>query len=121
MFRYTIEPDIEKNRLYIKLAGFFTDEALKEAADRSIEEASKLGTGFDIINDISELKPASEKGYAEIKRAQAFMQKNGVNRVIRITGSSYLSSAQFSQKTTEVSYSGETAKNKEEAELMLES
>ena len=81
---YKIWADPAKNRLYIVLKGAIPDEMAKAAADQAIEEAKKLGAGFFVINDISEMQPGSPKGAAEIRRAQAFLGYHGVRRIIRI-------------------------------------
>jgi len=99
---YDIKADVIKNCLFITLKGFFQPDEAKVAADKVISEAEKLGTGFTIINDISEFKPASEEAAAHIKRAQGAVAQKGVKKVIRIVGASVLGKFQFSRTQKEV-------------------
>ncbi|MGA2368708.1 MAG: hypothetical protein ABSF74_09110 [Dehalococcoidia bacterium] len=88
---------------------------MKEAADKTIVEVKKLKPGFDIINDISECKPATIKGIEEIKRAQLVIKEGGVRRVIRIVGHS-VTEGQFARKSQEAGYEADTAPSIAEAE-----
>ena len=81
---YKIWADTAKNRLYIVLKGSIPDEMAKAAAETVMAETKKLSAGFCVVNDISEMQPASPKGAAEIKRAQAFLGYMGVRRIIRV-------------------------------------
>ena len=92
---YEIRADSNKNRLYVVLEGFFTDQQVKEAADKTIEEIDKLRPGFDVINDISKFKPASTEGAKNIARGQQYALKCGVNRVIRVISDEVIGRMQF--------------------------
>lgn len=81
---YKIRADPAKNRLYIVLKGSIPDEMAKAAAEEVMAETKKLSAGFCVVNDISEMQPASPRGAAEIKRAQAFLGYMGVRRIIRV-------------------------------------
>ena len=72
-----VRANVAKNRLYMTLDGFFSDEEAKQTADKGIAEASKLKAGFDIVNDIRGFKPTSQKGAEEIKRALIFCKQQG--------------------------------------------
>ncbi len=113
-----IRADTSKNRLYLILAGTFEDEEMKQVADKTIAEVKKLRRGFDIINDISQCKPATIKGIDEIKRAQTAIKEGGVRRVIRIVGQS-VTEGQFVRRSQEVGYEADTASSIAEAEKML--
>ncbi|MGA2158900.1 MAG: hypothetical protein ABSG90_06760 [Dehalococcoidia bacterium] len=113
-----IRSDTAKNRLYLILAGTFDDSEMKQIADKTIVEVKKLRPGFDIINDISECKPATLKGIEEIKRAQLAIKEGKVKRVIRIVGQS-VTEGQFVRKSQEVGYDADTARSIAEAEKML--
>lgn len=115
-----IRADIVKNRLYLVLIGFFQDDEVKAASDKCIAEASKLKPGFDVINDISQFKPATPKGADEIKRTQLFVKQHGVKRVIRIVGDAVITQAQFSRQEKEAGYNADTAATLTEAEKILD-
>jgi hypothetical protein len=114
-----IKADLWKNRLYLVLQGFFSDEEAKEVADKTIQEIRKLKPGFDIINDISNYKPMSQRGADEIKRAQIVAFQCGVGRVIRVVPTTTIGAMQFARKSKEVGYDAELAPSIEEAENML--
>ena len=113
-----IRADIVKNRLYMHIQGFFPDDEARKIADIGIAEASKLKPGFDIINDISDCKPATIKGIEEIKRAPVAIKEGGVRRVIRIVGQS-VTEGQFVRKSQEAGYDADTAPSIVEAEKIL--
>lgn len=103
---YDIRADVKRHCLLITLRGFLQPDEAKEAADKVISEAEKLATGFTIVNDISEFKPASEEAAAHIKRAQGAMAAKGAKKVIRIVGASVLGKHQFNrtQKEAQAGY-----------------
>jgi hypothetical protein len=109
------------NRLYLILSGFFSDEELKAAGDKTIQEAKKLRPGFAVINDISNFKPASAAGIAEVKRAQLFIMEHGAGKVVRVVGPAALTSMQFSRTSKEVGYQADAVASVEEAEKFLKS
>jgi hypothetical protein len=113
-----IRADVMKNRLYLILGGFFEDPEMKTIADKVIAEVKKLKPGFDIINDISQCKSASEKGILELLRAQTFIKQSGVNKVVRITGD-VITQAQFSRQGKEAGYDALTAATISDAERVL--
>ncbi|MDY7031865.1 MAG: hypothetical protein SVY10_08140 [Thermodesulfobacteriota bacterium] len=121
MGRLEVRSDIFKNRLYMKLEGYFTDGEVKEAADKVIKEVDKLKPGFDIINDISTFKPASPKGINDIQKAIKYCSDYGLKRAMRIAPSSYFAASQFSRISKEVGgYDVETVASLEEAERILD-
>lgn len=113
-----IRADIMKNRLYLILAGFFEDPEMIAVADKCIAEVKKLKPGFDIINDISQCKSASDRGIMELLRAQTFIKQSGVNKVVRITGD-VITQAQFSRQGKEAGYDALTAATLADAEKVL--
>ena len=118
---FIVRADLEKNRLYVKLVGFFDYDEMKASTDKSIEEARKLKPGFDVINDISEFKPASQNILHEIERAQAYLKKAGIRRGIRVQGKAKLTNIQFSRIGKAVDYIAEAVETLEEAEKLLDS
>jgi hypothetical protein len=116
--RSDIRADTAKKRLYLILAGTFEDGEMKQVADKTIREVKKLKPGFDIINDISDCKPATIKGIEEIKRAPVAIKEGGVRRVIRIVGQS-VTEGQFVRKSQEAGYDADTAPSIVEAEKIL--
>jgi hypothetical protein len=119
MQKVTVRADIRKNRLYVVLAGFFDDREAKQAADKVIQEIKRLRPGFDIINDISGFRPATQRGVQEMIRAQRFAHAAGVDRVIRIVPFETLGSMQFARTSKRAGYEADTAPSIVEADKML--
>ncbi len=109
-----ITADSEKNILIIQLKGFSHDEELEKASQLCIDEAAKLQPGFVVINDIAEMKPASQVGVEHIKKAQSWVIQHGVSKIIRITQNP-ISKMQFSRTAKEFGYQALEVRSMEEA------
>jgi hypothetical protein len=118
---FTIKADIQKNRLYVKLVGYFDYNEMKASTDKTIEEVKKLKPGYDLINDISEFKPAGQDTLKELERAQAYLKKTGIRHGIRVEGKAKLSSIQFNRIGKTVDYIPDTVETMAEAEKLLDS
>jgi hypothetical protein len=117
---YKTWADEKKNRLYIVLKGFMPDDMVKTAADEVVAATKRLRPGFAVINDISEMKPATQAGALEIRRAQEFLKERGVARVIRIVKTeNTLTGVQFNRKSSDL-YKADTAVSVAEAEGILD-
>ena len=120
-FTFEIRADGPKNRLYLRMAGFMTDDDANRVADTIIAEIQKLGPGFAVINDIRDLKPTSQTATDHMRRAQEASEKHGVGRVIRVVGDQVVTQIQWNRTLKAVRGSGaETASTVKEAERMLE-
>ena len=120
MDKMMVRADVVKNRLYLTLVGFFSDEEMKQGSDQVIEFINKLKPGFNIINDISKFKPATPKGAEELKRAQQAAVEAGVRRTIRVIGSEGIAQMQFARKGKESGLEADVAASVEDAEKMLD-
>jgi hypothetical protein len=119
---FEVKSDAVKNRLYIKISGFITDQELKEATDKIISNLNGLKPGFDVINDISGIKAGGmPKNTDSLIHAQGLIKKAGVNRIIRVVAS-VMTKLQFSESGMKAGYAkdAETAPSLEEAEKMLD-
>lgn len=92
-----IRKDVSKNRVYIKLKGFFQDEDVKSACEQILSAVKGLAPGFDVINDISEFKPASSKASEYISHLQEEVVKLQVGRIVRIVGNNVLGKMQLAR------------------------
>ena len=81
---YKIQADEDNNRLYLIIKGFLIDEYVKRAVSKIMHEVSKLKSGFDVIDDISELTPATEKDAKKIRKAQNYVFSNGAGRIVQV-------------------------------------
>ena len=117
---YTVKADVEKNRLYISLVGFFKLEEMQKCTDDVIEESRKLKRGYDVITDISQFKPAGPETIKEIERGQEHFKSTGVGRGIRIVGESVLSGMQFNRTGKAIGYIPDTVATLADAESLLD-
>jgi len=115
---YKIEADKARNLLILHLEGFMSDDELKKGAEEVMRKSDTLKDGFVVINDISKMKPASQGGAEEIKKAQQYVVQRGMGRIIRVT-SDPISSMQFNRTSKSVGYIAETAGSMEEALKMV--
>jgi hypothetical protein len=117
---YTVSADIAKNRLYVKLVGFFDYKEMKEATDKTVTETAKLKRGFDVITDLSQFKPVGQEALDEVARGQAHLKNAGKRYAIRVEGKMKLSSLQFSRVGKNVNYMPDIVETMEEAEKLLD-
>ena len=83
---YQIRTDIEKNRLYITLTGRITAKESKKAASRVMENLKVLKPGFDVVTDISEFEPVTQKEAEILIQVHKALIESGVNRIVRVIG-----------------------------------
>ncbi|MGE5641327.1 MAG: hypothetical protein ACM30H_14655 [Clostridia bacterium] len=100
-FSCDIRANTAKNRLYLKLVGMMSDEDAKKVHDTILAEMRKLKPGWAVVNDISELKPASEKASAYLKAAQGASAKAGCVRVVRVVGKQAITNMQWNRTASE--------------------
>jgi len=117
---FNVRADTAKNRLYVKLVGFFDYKEMKAATDATIEGINKLKPGYDVINDISEFKPVGPDTLKEIERGQVYFKKSGIRYGIRVEGKAKLANLQFSRIGKSVDYVTDSAETLEEAEKLLD-
>lgn len=119
---YDIRADTSQNRLYLDITGRVDGEEMQAAADKTIQEAEKLQSDFDIINDLSGFRPPSPEAAKPIKVAQEKLKEMGLNRTIRVVDddTSQVVVSAFERRSKDVGYSGEQAGSVAEAEALLE-
>jgi len=93
VFEVTVEP--RRNCLIITLKGFMKNQEAEEAAREVMNQARQLEPGFTVVNDISEFKPTTPESAENIRKAQAFVARRGVSRVIRVVGRALVTEMQF--------------------------
>jgi hypothetical protein len=78
--------DETKNRLYIRLSGFFRkdeSDALFAALKTTL---GQVRSGFDAVTDVRDLRPGSPESAADLEKAVQIIRDAGRNRAVRITG-----------------------------------
>ncbi len=78
--------DIENNRFYMKLEGFYTADRLSVVTDEFIAEADKLQDGYAVINDISNLRVTTDEATKQLERMRDYALSRNIKIVIRIVG-----------------------------------
>lgn len=117
---FKVKADTGKNLLYIKLSGIIQKDEAVKAADAVMDASKRLMADFDVINDVSELKPATPEVEAQLKKVQKYLKIHGVRRVIRVVSDEETIGARQVRRTgLAFGYMGETARSVAEAEKML--
>jgi len=114
-----VRVDPAKNRLYLLLRGFWSEEMAAAVSARVKQQAKALKPGFSIINDISQLKIGPPGAAAIVKECQEWLGAQGAGRVVRIVADDNpLAKIQFKRTSQEV-YEANMATTVQEAEQML--
>lgn len=86
MAEFEVAADAARNRLYLRLAGFFREGDVQPALARLEEELRGVTPGFDVVVDISRFVPGSPKAAEALRRGGEMVKKRGRRRAVRITG-----------------------------------
>jgi len=118
---FDIRADTSQNRLCLDITGRVDAEEMQEAADKTISEAKKLQSGFNIVNDLTGFRPPSPEAAKPIKVAQGELKEMGMNRTVRVVDedTSQVVVNSFERRSRDVGYNGEQAESVDEAERML--
>ena len=117
MFQVTANPD--KNRLYVTLGGHLEPSERKEVAKAFMAAMKELQPGFDIVHDMTGLRPTDTEGLKELVRVQAAAKIKGVRSVVRIV-TIPLVRLQFERMAQETGWAFELAGTLEEADARLD-
>jgi anti-anti-sigma regulatory factor len=117
MFQVTANP--EKNRLYVTLEGHLEAPERLEAGKAFLAAIGQLRPGFDIVNDLSGLRPTDADGLKELRKLQAAAKIKGVRCVVRVARIP-LSRLQVERTSQEVGLDSETVATLEEADARLD-
>jgi hypothetical protein len=116
---HSVVADAERNRLYIRLVGFFSVDEIRMCNEEIFSAAKALKPGFIVVTDISEFKAGSPDVAKEIEAAQARFVAMGAGRGVRVVGPSGLSGMQLKRTAGEVGYSSTNVETMEDAERLL--
>lgn len=117
---HEVEVNTDLNRIYLHLKGYLQEEEIVEAANKVKQGIDQMKPGFDIINDISEFSPATQRGREIIKETQVYALQNKVSRVVRVVGN-VIGQIQFERSSKEAGYTAITVRSLEEAYEFLNS
>lgn len=81
---YQTKTDTARNRLYIFLKGRLSAQEVEAAARQVIADIPTLKPGFDVVTDISEFEPVTQKDAEALLKVHKAFFENGVNRIVRV-------------------------------------
>ncbi len=116
---FTVSSDLERNRLYITLAGHLEGPERQSAMKMLIAEATKLAEGFGVVSDISALHPTNEEGFKDLLRVKAALKLKGAGPIVRVVKIP-LSRLQFERITEAAGYHADEANSLEAADRLLD-
>lgn len=99
---HIIRNDIKNNRLYITLSGVISIEEAEEIKEKIIKETDSLKPGFDVINNISKLIQGDDRAGIILQNIVKYFSQKGVNRIIRVVGTSKTGLMQFAKFTQQM-------------------
>lgn len=122
MGEFELRTDPHRNRLYIRLSGFFRGSDSDAMFTELQEILAELQPGFDVVTDISKFLPASPEVARSLRRGAELIKNSGRRRAVRVAGSLVVGLMQFRREVDEV-FDEETtryAKTLEEADRILD-
>lgn len=121
--KFEFRADRAKNRLYIRLSGFFRSADVDPAMVELEAALKNLSPGFDTITDLSEFVPGAPGATAAMTKGGELIKNKGRRNGVRITGGLMTGLMQFQRLLKGVFSDDKTkyAKSMQEAEAMLDS
>lgn len=121
--KYGFRVDRAKNRLYIRLSGFFRGQDVEPAMAELEAALKEMRPNFDTITDLSGFVPGSPAATTALTRGGEMVRNKGRRNGVRITGGLMTGLMQFQRLLKGVFDEDRTryAKSMQEAEAMLDS
>lgn len=116
---YEVKTDAGKNRLYLTMAGFPTEEDVVDVKNRIEKALAGLKTGFTLMNDSKNFKTADQALQVKIGEIMKLVAAKQPSKVARIMGA--VAGMQFGRISKEAGYEAANFQTKEEAEAYLDS
>jgi hypothetical protein len=115
-----IQPDIGKNRLFIRIEGRLEDSDARAVGDEIIRAMDRLRPGFALISDLSQAEPMGPQGVEQLKRIILVSRERKVGQMVRIVGRAAQAALQFARTSKEYQHEPYLAFSREEAERLLD-
>ncbi len=90
--------DAPKNRLYLRMSGFFREDEGPEMLRRLAGELDRLRRNFDVVLDMTGLKPGSPEVAGMLHKAAELIKSRGRRRGVWIVGTSPTTLLQFKRE-----------------------
>ena len=123
MGSFQCRADRARNRLYIRLVGFFRGRDVEPSLQALESALAELQPDFDVVTDLSEFVPGSPAAAEALRLGGELIKDKGRRRAVRITGGLMAGLMQFRRllqsvfDETTVRYAKSTA----EADSILDS
>jgi len=86
-----VNPNFEKNTIYVKIDGVPGSEEINQKIAEFIKICGQMKAGFNIINDVSDLKSDDLTQFDLLSQLHKKIQTSfSVNKIIRVIGGSKL-------------------------------
>lgn len=86
MGEYEYRTDAGKNRLYIRLSGYFKEDEVDPLLERLRRQLDDLRPGFDVVTDLTGFKPGNAAATEALRRGGEMVKARGRRRAVRVTG-----------------------------------
>lgn len=118
-----VRVDKVKNRLYIKLNGFFRSKHVEPAMEKLEAALKELQPNLDVITDLTDFVPGSPSAADAMTRGGEMIKAKGRRHGIRVTGGLMTGLMQFKRLLKSVFDEKDTryAKSVQEGDAMLDS
>ena len=81
-----VRVDTTKNRLYLKISGFFRQADVPDSMRRLEQALEDVKPGFDVVTDLSEFMPGAPGASDALAKGGMMIKEKGRRRGVRITG-----------------------------------
>lgn len=95
---FDVRADVAKNRLHLRMAGFFRSSEGPDMLRRLTRELDDLRHGFDVILDMTDLKPGSPETAEMLRTAGELIRSRGRRRGVWIGAVSATTLLQFKRE-----------------------
>ena len=97
-----ITADQAKNRLHISMIGVLTIEEARKSKQTIESAVASLKAGFDVSNDLSRFIRGDDAAGNVLKEIIILLIQKGVNRVVRVVGTSKSGLLQFANNSLQI-------------------
>jgi hypothetical protein len=99
---HILRKDTKNNRVYVTISGVISFEEAEEIKEKMQKETEEIEPGFDVVNNISKYIQGEERAGGVLQEVVNHLVSKGVNRIIRVVGTSKTGLMQFAKFTQEI-------------------
>lgn len=121
MTDWSVDPDYDKNRLYIHLNGQISADEAEKSTKQVIEAAESLDEGFDIVTDLEGFVPTGQEAVDYVEKGKEVMKENNAAAAVRVMPDSATAQMHFERiGEDKEAYPVAVAESVEQAEQLLD-